>query len=218
MRVLVAMLAVPAPGAPAPQAEAAGQLLNALLGVDVLAAGADFRAASGMAALRALTALRARLPRGARLHATLQCLSVASSSVHWPARGGVTGGTTSPAVVCRTSDRRSGACSLAGRAPLVGWQPSVQAAVCACVTLVWELWPSAWLTVLRGRQGAQAAVGLLAALVSGGPDCDVDAMTDFANAAVAAGLLGPLLQLTRSAQDSSAETVRFLICFTLCVK
>lgn len=56
MTVLVAMLAVPAPGAPAPQAEAAGQLLNALLGVDVLAAGADFCAASGMAALHALIA------------------------------------------------------------------------------------------------------------------------------------------------------------------
>ena len=61
---------------------------------------------------------------------------------------------------------------------------------------------------MRGRQGAQAAVGLLAALVSGGPDSDVDAMTAFARAAVAGGLLRPLLQLARSAQDSSAEAVR----------
>ncbi|KAK9820958.1 hypothetical protein WJX81_007559 [Elliptochloris bilobata] len=54
-------------------------------------------------------------------------------------------------------------------------------------------------------EGAQAAVELLAALVSGGPDSDMDAMTDFADAACAAGLLGPLLELASSAQDSSAE-------------
>jgi hypothetical protein len=54
MAALVAMLVQPAPDASALQTEAAAKLLNALLGVDVLAAGGDFCAAGGMAALRAL--------------------------------------------------------------------------------------------------------------------------------------------------------------------
>lgn len=59
-------------------------------------------------------------------------------------------------------------------------------------------------------------MGLLAALVSGGPDSDVDAMTAFAKAAVAGGLLRPLLQLARCAQDSSAEAVcRSNTCFCI---
>ncbi len=64
---------------------------------------------------------------------------------------------------------------------------------------------------LRPRgQAAQAAVGLLAALAGGGPDSDVEAMSAFADAACAGGLLAPLLELARSAQDSSAEVVRAL--------
>ena len=54
MGALVAMLAQPGSCAQAPQAEAAAQLLNTLLGVDVLAAGSEFCRAGGMAALRTL--------------------------------------------------------------------------------------------------------------------------------------------------------------------
>jgi len=60
-------------------------------------------------------------------------------------------------------------------------------------------------------QAAQVAVALLAALVSGGPDSDVEAMSLFADAACAGSLPAPLLELARCADEPSAEVVRVLL-------
>ena len=276
MAALVAMLVQPAPDASALQTEAAAKLLNALLGVDVLAAGGDFCAAGGMAALRALIS---NAPDGPAVR-TRRCLRspcvhpVCHPSTRNTAQGPPTSHHTrcganpvQPGLVdiragpispwprgpaglahclllrlanrrckrrCSVPDQRAGGAggaALAGR----GDKPArlspqrlctARRTTCSCCChshheAAWTVTACVYGDTGRasggqaanprpGRQAAQVAVRLLAALVSGGPDSDVEAMAAFADAACAGGLLAPLLELARSAQDSSAEVVRAL--------